>query len=108
MNLKSHALPIVGLMLLSAITVAAIGISAASAAAVIAHSGSSNSDSYSFPGGTSLDTMRNFQLGNYNYELTRVGEYFGRDPVCHGHKAKHAEQIMNDIERVCGALVEML
>jgi hypothetical protein len=51
--------------------------------------------------------MRNFQLGGYSYELTRVSEYFGRDPVCHGHKAKHAEQIMDDIERIRGASVEM-
>jgi hypothetical protein len=103
MNLKNHVLPTAG----PAITVAAIRVSAISAAAVIAHSSSSNSDSYSFPGGASLDTMRNFQLGSYSYELTRVSEYFGRDPVCHGHKAKHAEQIMDDIERVCGALVEL-
>jgi hypothetical protein len=77
--------------MLSAITVAAIGVSAASAATVIARSSSSNSDSYSFPDGTNLDIMQNFQLGSYSYELTRVSEYSGRNPVCHGHKAKHAE-----------------
>jgi hypothetical protein len=107
MNLKSHALPTVGVMLLSVMTVTTVGVSAAPTAAIIALSSSSNSDSYGFSGGTNLDIMRNFQLGNYSYEIARVSQYFNRDPVCYGHKAKHAEQIMDDIERVCGALVEM-
>jgi hypothetical protein len=107
MNLKSRALPTVRVMLLSIMTVTTIGVSAASTAAVIALSSYSNSDSYSFSGSTSLDIMRNFQLGNYSYEITRISQYFNRDPVCYGHKAKHAEQIIDNIERVCGALVKM-
>ena len=107
MNLQGRALPTFGVMLLSIMTVTTIGVSAASTAAVIALSSYSNSDSYSFPGSTSLDIMRNFQLGNYSYEITRISQYSNSGQVCYGHKAKHAEQIMNDIERVCGALVEM-
>jgi hypothetical protein len=66
MNLQGRALPTFGVMLLSIMTVTTIGVSAASTAAVIALSSYSNSDSYSFPGSTSLDIMRNFQLGNYS------------------------------------------
>jgi hypothetical protein len=107
MNLKGRTLPTVEVMLLSAMTVTAIGVSAASTTAVIALSSYSNSDSYSLPGSTSQDIMPNLQLGDYSYEITRISQYFNRGPVCYGHKAKQAKQIMDDIERVCGALVEM-
>jgi hypothetical protein len=107
MNFKGRALLTVGVMLLSAMTVTTTGVSAASTTAVIALSSYSNSDSYSFPGSTSLDVMRKFQLGNYSYEITRISQYSNRGQVCYGHNAKHAEQIMDDIERVCGALVEV-
>jgi hypothetical protein len=103
MNVKSLALTA---LLLSATTAFANAASLGAAAAAVVMSSSatsSNSDSYTFPGSTSQDIMRNFQLGNYSYELVRVSQY-DLEHVCLGHKARHAEMVMDNIERVCGAV----
>lgn len=60
-------------------------------------------NSYSYLGSTNQDVMRNFQLGNYSYELTRLGQY-DDSFVCYGHQARQAEIIMDNIERVCGTI----
>jgi hypothetical protein len=50
--------------------------------------------------------MRNFQLGKYSYELVRFGQYdFAHD--CLGHPARHAESVMDNIERVCRAVADL-
>ena len=84
-------------------TANANAVAGASGAAAVA--ASSNSNSYS-PGSASQDPMRNFQLGNYSYELVRFGQYdINHD--CLGHRARHAERVMANIERVCSAVADL-
>jgi hypothetical protein len=52
------------------------------------------------------DVIRNFQLGNYSYELVRFSEY-DLYYACLGHRASHAESVMDNIERVCGAVANL-
>jgi hypothetical protein len=102
MNTKYFSPATLVALLLSAITTsistAHVGFAAAAATT------SSQHDSYS--GSKSQEVMRNFQLGNHSYELTRYSQY-DYYHGCFGHQARHAESIMDNIERVCGEISEL-
>jgi hypothetical protein len=106
MNFKYHALTTLGTMLLFAkpfhVNAVAVGVTTAA----IAGSVSSRSSHIYIPGSTSQDVIRNFQLGNHSYELVRFSQYDLRH-YCFGHQARNAEGVMDDIERVCGAVAEV-
>ena len=55
---------------------------------------------------TELDSLRNFQLGNYSYQIVRVSKYDSYDS-CNGHQARHALLVMSNVQAHCTNVSEL-
>ena len=71
--------------------------------------GGSSSSGYNSQGAlpsTELDSLRNFQLGNYSYQIVRVSKYDSYDS-CNGHQARHALLVMSNVQAHCTNVSEL-